>query len=253
MLGASVFIYGALGRQIASRSGEPLPGVRNFGIGDAILAVLLALWFALNISAATEHGSVLALRTRDLIAQGLFTVGLVLFVAAFLRLRGISLDSLGGFTRLGARRAIITASVLLFAAYPLLFLGEAFTVRVLGIPAERQPIVELFNASTTLPQRILIIVLAVSLAPIAEEFLFRFFIYGVLKRYSGRFVALIGNAGLFAAVHAHLPSLVPLFVLGACLTIAFEWSGSIIVSMSMHALFNTLTLVALAFPDLVQQ
>jgi membrane protease YdiL (CAAX protease family) len=58
---------------------------------------------------------------------------------------------------------------------------------------------------------------------------------------------------LFAAVHAHLPSFAPLFVLGSCFAIAYEWSGSILVSMTMHALFNALTLTALAFPELVQQ
>ena len=47
--------------------------------------------------------------------------------------------------------------------------------------------------------------------------------------------------------------LLPLFVLGACLALAYEWSGSILVSMTMHALFNSLTLTALAFPELVQQ
>ncbi|MFL6529730.1 MAG: type II CAAX prenyl endopeptidase Rce1 family protein [Chthoniobacterales bacterium] len=50
-------------------------------------------------------------------------------------------------------------------------------------------------------------------------------------------------------MHAHLPSAAPLFVLGACFTIAYEWSGSIVVSMTMHALFNSMTLIALAFPD----
>ena len=60
------------------------------------------------------------------------------------------------------------------------------------------------------------------------------------------------NSVLFAAVHAHIPSAAPLFVLGGCLTLAYEWSGSILVSMTMHALFNSLTLTALAFPELIQ-
>jgi membrane protease YdiL (CAAX protease family) len=36
------------------------------------------------------------------------------------------------------------------------------------------------------------------------------------------------------------------------LAVAYEWSGSILVPMMMHALFNAVTLTALAFPDLVQ-
>jgi membrane protease YdiL (CAAX protease family) len=96
-------------------------------------------------------------------------------------------------------------------------------------------------------------VLAVSLAPLAEEFIFRFFMYGVMKRYFGKVVAVLVSALLFAAVHAHLPSFAPLFVLGSCFAIAYEWSGSILVPMMMHALFNAITLTALAFPELVQQ
>ena len=82
-----------------------------------------------------------------------------------------------------------------------------------------------------------------------EEFLFRFFLYGVFKRYFGRFVGIIFSALLFAAAHAHFPSFVPLFVLGSCFAIAYEWSGSILVPMTMHSLFNSLTLTVLAFPE----
>ena len=99
---------------------------------------------------------------------------------------------------------------------------------------------------------VLIIILAVAIAPLVEEFVFRFFFYGVVRRYFGRFAGLMVNSVLFAAVHAHIPSAAPLFVLGGCLTLAYEWSGSIFVSMTMHALFNSLTLTALAFPELIQ-
>jgi membrane protease YdiL (CAAX protease family) len=252
-LGAGVYVYGSLARQIHARLPEVSPtAIRGFSWGDAILAALLATWFVLNTTAAATH-SVSTMRTRDLAASALFSIALLLFVALFLRLRGIDLNALGGFSRIGFRRAAITGAVLLVAAYPLIFLGDALSQRLIGGGSERQGIVELFNASNTLEQRILIIVLAVTVAPVAEEFLFRFFLYGVLKRYCGRSLALIGNALLFAAVHAHLPSVAPLFVLGSCFTIAFEWSGSILVPMTMHALFNSLTLTSLAFPELFQQ
>ena len=99
----------------------------------------------------------------------------------------------------------------------------------------------------------MIIFFAVAVAPATEEFLFRFFLYGVLRRYFGRFFGLFGNSLLFAAVHTHLPSFAPLFVLASCFTLAYEWSGSILVSMTMHSLFNSLTLIALAFPEIISQ
>lgn len=252
-LGASVYVYGSLARQISVReSSELQDGARGFTWGDAILAVVLSSWFVLNVAAASAH-QVTAMRTRDLVANALFSIALIVFVAAFLRFRGIDIGTMAGFSKVRFRRAVTTGGVLLLAGYPLIFLADALSQRVLGGTAERQGIIELFNASGTMEQRIWIIVLAVAIAPLAEEFLFRFFLYGVLKRYVGRPLALVGNSLLFAVVHAHLPSFAPLFVLGACFTIAFEWSGSILVSMSMHAMFNSLTLVALAFPDLLPQ
>jgi uncharacterized protein len=87
----------------------------------------------------------------------------------------------------------------------------------------------------------------VVIAPISEEFVFRGFLYGVLKRYAGGISALFFCGLLFALIHMHIPSLVPLFVLGCVLTFAYELSGSLLVPMTMHALFNTLTLVQVFF------
>ncbi|MEY2559341.1 MAG: protease family protein [Verrucomicrobiota bacterium] len=250
---AAVYIYVSLLRQIRARAVEPAAvPIRDFGWPEAILAALLACWFLLNILASHSH-NVTSMRNRDLVASAVFTIGLLFFIAAFLYFRGLNLSSLGGFSKIGFGRAVATGAVLMLAAYPLILLAEAVTQTFLrGVP-EKQGIVELFTASSTLEQRILIILLAVTVAPIAEEFFFRFFLYGVMKRYFGYGVGLVVNALLFAAVHAHLPSFAPLFILGICFTIAYEWTGSILVSMTMHALFNALALTALAFPEIFPQ
>jgi uncharacterized protein len=246
----AVFIYSSLIRQISARSSTLELTQRNFGLADAIVAILLSGLFLSNIALAFSGAHDLTSpRMRDLMAGALLTIGILVFLVAFLRLRGFDLSALGGFSKLGFGRVLSTGTILLFAAYPLIYIADALTRSVLGEGLSKQEIVQLFNASQTLPQRIMIIVLAVALAPMAEEFMFRFFLYGVLKRYFGRLVGLLVNASLFAAVHAHLPSFGPLFVLGSCFTIAYEWSGSILVSMTMHALFNALTLTLLAFPQ----
>lgn len=252
-LAAGVYIYVSLIRQINARVVEPsLTPTRGFGWPEATLATLLAAWFLLGLVASASR-DLNSIRTRDLIANALFSLGLLLFVAAFLRLRRFDISSLGGFSKIGFGRALATGGMLLLAAYPLVLLAEVVTLKLSRGALEKQGIVELFNASSTLEQRILIILLAVTVAPLAEEFFFRFFLYGVMKRYFGRSVGVVANALLFAAVHAHLPSFAPLFVLGICFTIAYEWSGSILVSMTMHALFNALALTALAFPEVIPQ
>ena len=250
---AGVYIYTSLLRQIAVRAPSvEAPPLRNFGWPEAMVALLLTFFFLLTLSgASTPH--VNRMRDRDLIASAALTIGLLFALAGFLKLRRFDLNLLGGFSRVGFFRTIVTGGVLILAAYPLIFLADVVTQRVLRSTPQKQAIVEMFSESSTLEQRALIIVLAVSLAPIAEEFIFRFFIYGVARRYFGRVIGVLVSALLFAAVHAHLPSFAPLFVLGSCFAIAYEWSGSILVSMTMHALFNAITLTALAFPELVQQ
>lgn len=250
---AGVYIYVSLLRQIAARApNSEAPSIRAFGWPEALLAAFLAFFFLLTLSGASAHEAP-RMRNHDLIASAALTIGLLLALAGFLRLRRFDLDLSGGFSKIGFFRAAITGGVLILAAYPLIFLADIVTQRLLRSRPQKQAIVEMFSQSSTLEQRILIIVLAVSLAPLAEEFIFRFFMYGVMKRYFGRVVGVLASALLFAAVHAHLPSFAPLFVLGSCFAIAYEWSGSILVPMMMHALFNAITLTALAFPELFPQ
>ena len=250
---ASIYVYISLIRQVSVRPATADDGsTRRFGLPEAILAAALILLLLLNVSASVSNRSV-QLNARNLLENLLFTLAVVLFIATFLRFRGFHLSALGGFFKISFPRALSTGIILILAAYPLIALTDAVTQRLFGSGSSRQSIVELFNGSRTIEERIMIIVFAVAIAPLVEEFLFRFFLYGVLKRYLGRFFGITLNALLFAAAHTHFPSFAPLFVLGTCFTIAYEWSGSILVAMTMHSLFNSVSLTVLAFPELFPQ
>jgi membrane protease YdiL (CAAX protease family) len=255
---AGAFVYVTLIRQINARRLIANPEIdaapkKTFGLPEAFLATGLVLFLLINVTASFGRRTPIQLGSRDLIVNFLLTLFIVFFVAAFLKFRGIDIDSLAGFSRTTLKRALSTAVVLLLAATPLILLAEVLTQNAFGSGSSKQEIVDLFNTSRTIGQRVAIIVLAVVVAPISEEFIFRFFIYGVVRRYFGFAVALVFSSLLFAAAHIHLPSAVPLFVLGGCFALAYEWSGSILVCMAMHALFNSVQLIFLAFPELVQQ
>jgi uncharacterized protein len=255
---ASVFVYLTLIRQINARHAIANAEIdaaprKTFGLPEAFLATGLVLFLLMNVTASFRRRSPVQLGSHDLIVNFLFALFIVFFVAAFLKVRGIDIDSLGGFSRTSLKRALSTAVVLLLAATPLILLAEALTQNAFGGGSSKQEIVDLFNTSSTIGQRVMIIVLAVVVAPISEEFIFRFFVYGVVRRYFGVAIGLVFNSLLFAAAHIHLPSAVPLFVLGSCFTLAYEWSGSILVCMAMHAFFNSVQLIFLAFPELFQQ
>ncbi len=250
---ASLYVYISLIYQISARTRNTFEAdaasARSFGLPEAILAALLIGFLFLTIGASVSQPSI-QFSARNILANFLLTGCVVLVIVTFLQFRGFDVGSLGGFFRLGFVRTLSTGAILLFFAYPLILVSDAITQRLFGGGSSRQNIVEFFSGSRTIQQRMMIIVFAIAIAPIVEEFLFRFFIYGVLRRYFGRLLGVTFSALLFAAAHAHLPSFTPLFVLGSCFAIAYEWSGSILVAMTMHSLFNSLTLTALAFPEI---
>jgi uncharacterized protein len=249
----SAYIYISLIHQIRAREdAKPASadaGIRAFGLPEAILSAVLVVFLLLNIGASISHPSI-EFSTRNLLGNFLLMVFLVLFIVTFLKLRGFDVVALGGFLKISFFRALSTGAILLFFTYPLILWSDIITQRFFGGSSSRQSIVEFFSGSRTMDQRIMIIIFAIAIAPVIEELLFRFFLYNVLKRYFGRLLGVVSSALLFAAAHAHFPSFVPLFVLGSCFAIAYEWSGSILVAMTMHSLFNSLTLAALAFPEI---
>jgi uncharacterized protein len=249
----SAYVYISLIHQISARGDPKTFGVdtatRTFGLPEAILSAVLIIFLLLNIGASVSHPSI-DFSAPTLLGNFLLMVFVVLFIVAFLQLRGFDVGSVAGFSRISFLRVLSTGAVLLFFAYPLILWADIITQRLFGGGSSRQNVVEFFSGSRTIEQRIMIIVFAIAIAPVIEEFLFRFFLYNAIKRYLGRLVGVTFSALLFAAAHAHFPSFVPLFVLGSCFAIAYEWSGSILVAMTMHSLFNSLTLAALAFPEI---
>lgn len=253
---AGLAVYLTLIRQINARRNDlsVAEGIATpaFGLPELFVAIALILLFSYMIT-ATVAQPVPHVTTFVIITNELLFVAIVLLVMAYLKLRGFSLDALGGFSKISLKRAVSTGIILLLAGWPLIAVAEIVTQKLFGGAPSKQEIVDFFSNSNTLTQRVTVIVLAVVAAPIFEELIFRFFIYGAIRRYFGVTVGLVANSFLFAAAHTHLPSALPLFVLAACFTLAYEWSGSILVSMAMHSLFNGTQLIVLAFPELLQQ
>src|SRR6267143_1515 len=128
---ASVYIYVALLRQINRRDRDPIDTDRGFGAAEVALAVFLIAVFAFS-SLGASSAQIVRLRTLDLILNAVVAIGMVLFVAAFLKLRRFNLSELTGLARLSFTRAFLTGLVLLIFAYPLIIFAEWLTARCLG-------------------------------------------------------------------------------------------------------------------------
>lgn len=82
---------------------------------------------------------------------------------------------------------------------------------------------------------------AAIVAPIAEEVIFRGYLYPVTKHFAGRWIGMVATSLLFAAGHGNVPLLLPLFLLGILMALAYEWTGSLWAAISIHFFFNTTT------------
>src|ERR1700716_2466733 len=141
-------IYFALAWQISTRrstTGEDpgAPPRKTFGLPEAFLAVGLVFFLLMNLTASIGRRSPIQLGSRDLVVNFLFTLLIVFFVAAILKLRGIDIDSLGGFSRTSLKRALSTGVVLLLAATPLILFAEGLTQYAFGSGSSRQEIIDL--------------------------------------------------------------------------------------------------------------
>jgi uncharacterized protein len=189
-------------------------------------------------------------KTEDIYQGSLLFMAAVAFIAGFIIIRRIPLGEMLGIHQVKILKGAGLAILFMAAAYPLVGIAAMIAQQIFGTEAPKQEAVQFFidaaKKSETGPMAQMVF-FGVLLAPLAEEFIFRGYLYGVTKRYCGFAAALIFNAALFAAVHTHAASFLPLFALALCLTIAYEATGSILIPMAMHALFNFITFLLLLF------
>lgn len=85
---------------------------------------------------------------------------------------------------------------------------------------------------------VLAIIVVCVMAPLAEETMFRGFIYGWARRAMPLAAAVAVNGVIFATLHFQLLLLIPLFAVGVILALVYQFSRSLIPGALVHALFN---------------
>src|SRR5262249_8813801 len=182
---ASLYVYISLIYQISTRTqdaSDPAAATRSFGLPEAILAALLILFLFLTIGVSVSQPSI-QFSAPNLLANFLLTGCVVLVIITFLPFRGLAVGSLGRLFIISFMLTVRSVVIVRVLVYPLISLSHTMTQGLLGGGSSTQNIVEFFSGSRTILQRMMIIVFAVAIAPVVEEFLFPFFIFGVLRRY----------------------------------------------------------------------
>ena len=188
-----------------------------------------------------------------MVASQIFLQALLLaLVLQFLRHKKISWSEAFGFKATTIPHALLTAGVTLMAIFlPIVLLAYAAYIifTQLGLSTEPQSIVQIFTEVKNFWVRTGLIFTATVGAPFAEEIFFRGMLYPYLKKQWGMFHALWISSIMFAAIHQHAASVLPLFALAIVLTLLYEWRGNLAACIAMHASFNALNLAILFLID----
>lgn len=114
----------------------------------------------------------------------------------------------------------------------------------LSINLTEQPAVELFRTAASDPVSFLALAfVAVVVAPISEELVFRAGFYRFFSGRMGKISAAVLSGLLFGFLHANLVSFLPLAAFGILLCFIYEVTGNLRVPIFVHAIFNLNTLV----------
>jgi len=192
-----------------------------------------------------ENGNRVEVNITPLILAVGIIVQLVppLVVAVLLRARGIGLVKFLGLNWKHARYLWVVTPAGVIIAYMFLFGIEyhgysAWLEGHLGDHVKLQETVRTYQEANAVTIRIMIAISAIIVAPVAEEIVFRGYIYTTTKRFSSRFFATLLSSLLFAVVHFNITALIPLLFLAIILALSYELSGSLWAPISIHALFN---------------
>lgn len=151
-------------------------------------------------------------------------------------------------TNPGFPAAIGHGAIGYLAMLPLIFFAGLVAQGVLsarGIPPTVQDVALLLSADHSPGVRVYLVLLAIGLAPFFEETVFRGVLLPLLARRFGLGAAVVVSSLLFSVIHLHLHSAAPLFVVGACFSLAYAYTGSLWVPVTMHSLFNGVNLALL--------
>ncbi|MFZ4397314.1 MAG: CPBP family intramembrane glutamic endopeptidase [Kiritimatiellia bacterium] len=219
---------------------------RSWLAADALLllfAIMLPMisavltWFQQDTSAGPEQTDM-----RQLVPYMVYYALLLLGVGMAAQRTSLGIAAVMGISRDSCWPAIRTGVILGLAMLPpvLLTAGLADSIcQWLGTPPSRQAVFDVLNAPdlNVMVQGSLFF-MAVVAAPLVEETVFRGILLPLILRTRGLLVALLLVNVLFALLHLHAPSFLPLLAVGVCLSLGMLATGSVLTPIVMHAIFN---------------
>jgi membrane protease YdiL (CAAX protease family) len=222
----------------------------------ALMACFYAgiLFGALGLRLAGSLGSAVPTTGQLVVTSLSFHGAALVFIWCFLREHRTDAPEAFGFANNWPHAllfGLMLASAFLPLGWGLQWLSAQVMTHVTFLPfsPEEQLSVQTLRAAGSLGQRLVLGVVTIALAPVAEELLFRGILFPWIKQAGFPRLALWGTSLVFALMHLNAASFVPLFVLAVALALLYERMDNLLAPMAAHALFNGLNFMMLFWVD----
>lgn len=225
---------------------------KDIGPSDIAASLLVSLPFSLTLLVPYQEptGNLSPMVMAVNFAILLLMAGAVIFV---FKMRDMLPEALGLQPKHPAK--VFAWAVAMYVCFILLLMGldglgmKEWLAERLG-PEQRQVVVKEMIAAQDVQKKLIMILGACVIAPVAEEIIFRGYLYPVVKRYTEPVVAALFTGIMFGAIHGNAWAMIALSIFGVLLAVLYEKSGSIWACILCHALFNGInTVVMLTMGD----
>lgn len=238
-------------RQMSGRMSARPWTWREAGSITMVLVLLhLILLTAISIWHGIGSGESAGFISATVLAQtAIFHGGGCWLIAHAIARRGISWRTAFGLDPKRIWRDMSKGVLFYFAAMPFVILAALFyrlLLFLLDYEFEPQAIIELFVAPEyPLWLKVYLVLIAVAVAPVVEEMLFRGVALSFLSKHMRPILGIAAVSVAFAAIHFNLAALVPLCVIASAFSVAYVLTGSLLVPITMHVCFNSVSLIIL--------
>lgn len=219
------------------------PKLMMFLFGIVIGFYLLASWVYVLIFPSGEIGP------QAVIFQTLlFHLPVLSLLGLLFHFAGIQGRELFGLHWKKAPALLGLSVIFYLAAVPLLWFYSALYQILLhqfGCDFYLQDVAQVLMAPAPWLMRTGLFFIAIIVAPVFEEIVFRGILLPFVVRRAGFWPGVVLVSVIFGGMHLHLPSFLPLFLLSVIFSLAYARTRSLLVPVGMHILFNGVTVVLL--------
>jgi len=134
----------------------------------------------------------------------------------------------------------ITAYIFIVPSLLVILILSIRLLNFLGYSPPTQPVLEVFMEEERSKVLLFLTIFVAVFGPIVEEMFFRGFVYPAIKKRLGVLAAAVLSAAIFSLLHSNIVGFLPIMTLGVLLAYLYETTGSLVSSITVHIIHNSI-------------